>query len=346
MRTRFAVCALVTSLVLLSIGPAIGQENESARIRAAAQKSLALLQASSRTWIERSGCASCHHQSLPAMAFALARTRGLAVDDAIVREQARVTLVRWAAQREGLFQDDAGDIGNPVFNAGYALLGLGAAAIAPNATTDAMVHLIATHQMTDGRFRSNSTRPPLEYSDVTATALGIRALQRYAPPGRQQETLIILARARNWLVAMLPRGTEEKTFQLQGLAWSGASTDAIARLASALAAEQRPDGGWAQLPDLSSDAYATGQALVALHEACGRRATSAMYRKGVAFLLKTQLDDGSWLVTSRAGGAQPYFESGFPHGANQFISAAGTTWATTALLLSLDAVKEPHNSRP
>ena len=113
------------------------------------------------------------------MAFALAKTRGLAVDDAIVREQVRITLARWAAQREGLFQRDNGDINNLVFNAGYALFGLEAAEVMPNATTDAMVHTISTHQMTDGHFRSNSQRPPLKYSDVTATALGIRALQQY-----------------------------------------------------------------------------------------------------------------------------------------------------------------------
>jgi Prenyltransferase and squalene oxidase repeat len=345
MRTRHAVCAIIV-LASLSLRAAIGQENESATVRTAAQKSLALLQASSRTWMERSGCASCHHQSLPAVAFALAKTRGLAVDDAIVREQVRVMLARWAPEREGLFQRDNGGINNAVFNAAYALLGLAVAEVMPNATTDAMVHFISTHQMADGRFRSNSQRPPLEYSDVTATALGIRALQQYAPPGRKDETLIVLARARNWLVSTLPRGTEEKTFQLLGLAWSGAGTDATARRASSLAAEQRPDGGWAQLPDLSSDAYATGQALVALHQAGGVPTSSAVYRKGVAFLLKTQLKDGSWLVTSRASGAQPYFESGFPHGTDQFISAAGTAWATSALLLSLEAVREPSSGRP
>ena len=211
MRTKFAVCAVI-ALVALSVRAAIAQENEGAWSRTAAQKSLDLLQASSRTWMERSGCASCHHQSLPAMAFALAKTRGLAVDDAIGREQVRVMLARWAPEREGLFQRDNGGINNAVFNAGYALLGLAVAEVMPNATTDAMVHFISTHQMTDGRFRSNSYRPPLEYSDVTATALGIRALQQYAPPGRKDETLMVLARARNWLVSTLPRGPKRKRF--------------------------------------------------------------------------------------------------------------------------------------
>ena len=49
------------------------------------------------------------------------------------------------------------------------------------------------------------------------------------------------------------------------------------------------------------------------------------------FLLKTQLADGSWFVRSRALPIQPHFESDFPYGKDQFISAAGTNWAAMAL---------------
>src|SRR6185295_11673436 len=98
-----------------------------------------------------------------------------------------------------------------------------------------------------------------------------------------------------------------------------------------LTTAQRPDGGWAQLTSLQSDAYATGEALVALREA-GVRPDDAAYRRGVQFLLSTQLVDGSWFVRTRSHPTQIYFESGFPHGANQYISAAATNWATLALL--------------
>jgi hypothetical protein len=59
-----------------------------------------------------------------------------------------------------------------------------------------------------------------------------------------------------------------------------------------------------------------------------------MYQRGVAFLLETQHEDGSWLVKSRARPFQPYFESGFPHGVNQWISICATSWATIALMLT------------
>ena len=96
---------------------------------------------------------------------------------------------------------------------------------------------------------------------------------------------------------------------------------------------QRADGGWSQLSTLPSDAYATGEALVALVESGAMTATDPVYQRGVQFLLNTQFADGSWFVKSRAIPLQPHFESGFPFGKDQFISAAGSNWAAMALAL-------------
>ena len=54
------------------------------------------------------------------------------------------------------------------------------------------------------------------------------------------------------------------------------------------------------------------------------------------YLLASQLADGSWLVERRSFGFQPYFETGFPHGRNQFISAAATSWAVMALSAAVE----------
>ena len=56
------------------------------------------------------------------------------------------------------------------------------------------------------------------------------------------------------------------------------------------------------------------------------------YQRGVAYLMKTQEEDGSWFVQTRAASFNPYFESGFPHGMFQCSSFAGTAWATMALM--------------
>ena len=55
------------------------------------------------------------------------------------------------------------------------------------------------------------------------------------------------------------------------------------------------DGSWAQLPKMDGDAYATGTALMALR-AAGLATDDPAYRKGAAYLLRTQKEDGAWIV--------------------------------------------------
>ena len=75
--------------------------------------------------------------------------------------------------------------------------------------------------------------------------------------------------------------------------------------------------------------------MVALHQAGGLATDDPAYRRGVAFLLRTQKDDGTWFVASRSKPFQPYFESGFPYGKDQFIAVAASGWAAAALGLAL-----------
>ena len=55
--------------------------------------------------------------------------------------------------------------------------------------------------------------------------------------------------------------------------------------------------------------------------------SDAAYQRGLKFLLNTQLEDGSWYTKTRALGFQPFFDANFPHGYDQWVSAAGTSWA-------------------
>ena len=128
--------------------------------------------------------------------------------------------------------------------------------------------------------------------------------------------------------------------RLLGLAWSAADPELIRVAAADVLAQQRPDGGWAQLETLETDAYATGQALVALIESGALHTADAAFQRGIAYLLRTQMPDGSWLVRTRSSPFQPLKESGFPHGRHQWISAAGTSWAAMALTLSQPVVPE------
>jgi hypothetical protein len=157
----------------------------------------------------------------------------------------------------------------------------------------------------------------------------------YAPPGRAREMAERMGRATKWITSVKAGTAEERNTQLLALDCAEVDRPVIERFAKAILALQRPDGGWAQRPGMTSDAYATGQTLFALAKTGSVAPSNAAFQKGVKYLLSTQYADGSWYVKSRSPKFQPYFESGFPYGHNQWISAMGTGWATAALALAL-----------
>ncbi len=107
--------------------------------------------------------------------------------------------------------------------------------------------------------------------------------------------------------------------------------DLVSRRQSATSGRsQDAAGGWSQFGRTEPDAYATGLSLFAMSVA-GVPSTDDAYKKGVAFLLGTQYQDGTWLVKTHSFPMQRYFESGFPFGRHQWISAAGTSWAALAI---------------
>jgi hypothetical protein len=181
-------------------------------------------------------------------------------------------------------------------------------------------------------------RPPLISTAISSTALAMRALHEYSPAGRRGEMNARVARDAAYLKDAQPRDIQEQAFKLLGLVWAGGPSSEIVREKAALIELPREDGGWAQMSSMTSDAYATGQALYALH-AAKLPVSDAAYRRGTDYLLKTQLEDGTWFVRTRAFGFQPYFETGFPHGRSQFISTVATAWASAALTYTLEAPK-------
>src|SRR5207245_3183130 len=114
------------------------------------------------------------------------------------------------------------------------------------------------------------------------------------------------------VVGTAAKGTEDGVFRLRGLKLASAPEKSIRAAVRDLVQDQHKDGGWAQLGERDSDAYATGSALVALHEAGGMPVSDPVYRRGLKFLISSQRQDGSWLVRSRSKPFQTYFETGFP----------------------------------
>jgi ankyrin repeat protein len=296
-------------------------------------RALPLLQQADRTFLKKSGCVSCHNNTLAAVTVAAARARGMKVDEQIAREQVQAIGAYVGSWRGRALQG----IGIPgdADTISYILLGLAAEKYPADPGTDAMARFLKGQQTADGSWRLLAHRPPIESSELQVTAMSMRALDLYAPAAERSVYDTAIRLAAEWIANVTPRTVEDRAFHLLGLHWSKGSVGAVKASGRALMAQQRTDGGWSQLPSLGSDAYATGQALVALAQSGAIRATDSSYRRGVQFLLKTQLADGSWFVKSRVLPIQPHFESGFPHGRDQFISAAATNWAAMALAMSV-----------
>ena len=310
-----------------------------ASVREAVQRSVPTLQRGDAGFTAKSGCISCHNESLSGTAVGLARKNGYRVDEHTSAQQVKINAAYIEHERDALHQGFfAAQAGAEAFAdtfgpsvLGYVLVGLHAENYQPDLNTDAVAMYLKSRQALDGEWQypAADTRQPICLDYMGQTALCMRALQLYAPKVDKAAYERAVQRAASWLSGAKPRTDEDRLWQLQGLAWAGRKERAAA-VAREVAALQRPDGGWAQMASLASDPYATGRALVALHIA-GMPVSDAVYKRGVEFLLKNQMGDGSWYVKTRALALQPFFDSGFPHGVNQAISAAGSAWATMAL---------------
>jgi ankyrin repeat protein len=327
---RYMALAVGIALGLpASIAAADGREP--GRIRDAAARNLALFQASQKHWFEVQRCDSCHHQYQPALAYRAAREHGIPFDEAIARADAakaftyadldRVVQYSWIIE--------------PAVDDAYRLIAADAAGVRPSLSTAVIARILMARQNRGGDWPSHRQRPPSSYSNVTFTALGVRAIQLYAHPSQKAELAKHVALARQWLLSHRPVDTEERTYKLLGLKWSGGDRGSLGAATRDLFGVQQPDGGWASLDGRESDAYSTGQALVALHDGGGVPITDVNWQRGIDWLLKTQAADGSWHTRTRlyppAPLSPPYYESGLPYGHDQFLSAQGGAWAVMAL---------------
>jgi len=299
--------------------------------RHAIARGVALLERSSGNFFTKGGCGSCHAQNITDIAVGAARKRGVPVSDLSAAQRAAGASTTFAATATRLYERFDGPSVDILL---YTLAGFGAVSHPDDRATDALVFNITTQQRRDGRWYGGGIpRPPIEDGDFTRTALAIRALTSYAPPGRSPEMQERVRRATVFLRGAKPITAEDRAFRLLGLAWGSADSAVRRDAAKEMVALQQADGGWSQRAELATDAYATGLTLYALKES-GSDVPASVGERASQYLRSTQRADGSWYVRSRSAKFQPYFESGFPYEHDQWISSMATGWATAALALS------------
>ena len=170
----------------------------------AIEHAVAKLQPAGPTFNDRTRCISCHNQSLPSMAVSLAVARGASVDRTLAAHPTEATLRSWKSVRESLLLGRPA-IGGFVANVTYGLVGLAADHVEPDLTTDAVAITLASLQQSDGSWNIDDLRPPLiDQSAVHFTALALRGLMVYMPPGRRDEMKARIARATAYPAASGP----------------------------------------------------------------------------------------------------------------------------------------------
>lgn len=300
-----------------------------ATARSAAERSMHILQKSAVDMLPKGGCNACHAQPVTHMAVMLASERGWNAGTSFLPQSLQTITSRWVMADQPLLQ--ANEPGGSPDILLYSSVALAAAGAPASWNSDVIVHYLLAKQRAAGNWHGiGASRAPIQDGDFSRTAMSLRTLAAYAIPARKTEIDEHIKRGAGWLAVQTPLTTEDRVMQLLGLHWANANASLRETRAQELKGLQRPDGGWSQTPHLPSDAYATGQVLYTLRELSVPAADAALQR-GVEFLVKTQRDDGSWYVPSRAMKIQPYFESGFPYGHDQWISSAATAWAAMGL---------------
>jgi hypothetical protein len=330
MARRF-LCVLAFFLA----APVHGQTppGDEAPIRAALAKALPLLEKGGAGHRDNRACFACHNQGLPILALVTAKARGFRIDEEELKKHMGHISAFLAKNRDGYLKGRGQ--GGQAATAGYALWALELGGWKGDETTAAVAEFFLLFNKDLDHYKLSASRPPSEQSLFTAAYVALRGMQVYGTEEQKDRIRDRTEKVLAWLRKTPARDTEDRVFRLWALQRAGADEKELRDAAAELFKTQQPGGGWAQTDALKPDAYATGSALVALHETKRLAAAEPAYQRGVDFLLKTQLDDGSWHVSSRSKPFQTYFETGFPHGKDQFISVAASGWAATALAFRL-----------
>jgi len=329
-----SVVTLVVVIILTGTASAQEPRPKPADVSATIDRGLAFLAKDALAWKKEHNRASCHHASLVVWATREAKLRGHAVDEPVLAE-----LTKWLAESgDGKFglarPASAPKAASP--KAAYFALALGIDPKPDEASQKGLKLLlktVAAEQTENGSWSTwPETRPPIfGSSDESLTVLATLAVLPAAAAG-DDAAKAVRDKAVRWL-AETKTDDDPQSIALRLVLWNrlGRPAEEALPLVKRIKERQNADGGWSQTKDMASDAWATGQALYALAHA-GIKPDEAAIARARAFLAKTQREDGSWFVRSRAVPIQPYFDSGFPHGHDQFISAAATNWAVMALM--------------
>jgi hypothetical protein len=333
-------------LVLCLSGPALAGEPTSVphattpQVRQAVDRAIVYLQTESAAWLNTRKCAACHHVPMPLWALGEAERQGYAIDKKFVAGTVESLLGSKEKLMASRIFPNPADPPDPRpqgrgLNMGLPFLAVAARSLprleeGQKQSLALIAEEIARKQRPDGSWEFFATlrRPPINESQATDAAWIIMALQGESGPVAPESRRAALAKAIAWLDAATPSELhQEKVLRLLLAIRSEKPRDRLQPAIDELLALQRTDGGWSQtVPELKSDAFATGQTLYVLSLA-GYTVERPEIGRGIDFLVATQKADGSWPMISRST------PDGSPGSAKLLtpITSAASSWATLGL---------------
>lgn len=326
MQSSFLVAALVAAAPPADVPTAV-------------KAGLAYLDEYGANWMESRKCASCHHLAQTVWVLSEAKAAGYKVDEKFLGDVA--AFISAADNRAKLFPEPVDKKPETQQLSGGAVYALFALAAFDKPTKDtrdlqarALKHIL-DRQEKDGSWPSMVASPPVFDEKAGASALIALAVAATTVDGKETAAAKeAWTKCSKWLSEQKGDAAELQ-FHVLRLWLQVKGGDAAGAKASVerVLALQNKDGGWSQKKEAESDAWATGQALYVLSVA-GQKPDAEAIEKARAFLLKTQLADGSWLMKSRP-------RANAPKGAKNLepITYASTSWALLGLIRSSPKTK-------
>ena len=310
------------------------------QIHQSVDRAIGYLQAECGHWLRTRKCAACHHAPMPLWALSEAGQRGYAIDQSFLSETIESILGSKDKLMSSKVFPNPADTPDPRPQGRGLNLGLPFLAVAARSlpalsegqkqSLKLIAEEIVSKQQADGSWEFFATlrRPPINESQTTDAAWIIMALEGESGPDFPESQRLALSKAITWLESAVPQDLhQDKALKLIIAARIGKSREAMQATINELMALQRSDGGWSQtVPELKSDAFATGQTLYALSLA-GDTAERPEIKRAIDFLIATQLPDGSWPMISRST------PDGSPGSSKLLtpINCAACSWATLGL---------------
>ena len=308
---------LVVVMILSCTQFARAQQQEPRSLKQSIESAIPYIQQNAQVWIDKKKCVSCHQIPFGLWSTQVAKNAGHKIDEELFQKQSK-----WALEfcdsnlnAKTMKRDGAGT------DTIYQMLLSGIAVTEPD-TTDSLATLLTTLQEPDGSFKPagqlpSQKRPVLETTHVSTgwaaimyNDIGSKQYQGAADNALKYSMSDFRGDSTEWLAVKSILDHQQQH--------SKSESATLARLLES----QQDDGGWGWDHTNTSDAFATGVALYAISRCDGINQT--VIEKAREFLIRTQSDDGNWIVpsTKKARNNKPGATSNY----------WGTCWAVIGLV--------------